>query len=83
MGLLDRLRERLARPVDRAQAADQTTPAGGSDDAFVHAPDADIDQVPLPKRVGFDGRELPQSGSQSGSFPAGGLGAGGAGGGGA
>lgn len=71
MGLVDRLRHRLARPVDAAESED---PSAGAlaDHGFVHAPDAEVDDVPTPKRVGFDGRELPQSGGQSGHFPSGG-----------
>lgn len=73
MGLVDRLRGRRGRPAGRAvRAADDAPPAGGEDDGFVHAPDAGPEDVPVPKRVGFDGRELPQSGSQSGHFPSGG-----------
>jgi len=79
MGLVDRMRERLARPVDRAAGVGgpNPPPTSGPPDGFVHAPNADVEDVPLPRRVGFDGRELPQNGSQSGSFPAGGIGAGG------
>lgn len=79
MGLVNRLRQRLGRRVGGAAAGGDASSGAVADDDFAHAPDADIDEVPLPKRVGFDGRELPQSGSQSGSFPAGGLGAGGGG----
>ena len=51
-------------------------PAPPEEDRFEHAPDATPDEVPSPRKVGFDGREIPERGPQSGHSP-GGMGAGG------
>jgi len=40
---------------------------------FEHAPDASPDEVPAPKKIGFDGREIPEHGPQSGHTPSGGA----------
>ncbi|MGI8594684.1 MAG: hypothetical protein ACR2ML_10040 [Solirubrobacteraceae bacterium] len=103
-GALRRIRARLRRPGEIAQAAG-APPSGGrapgindargsrspelgepsvarspeparDQDDFEHAPDATPDEAPAPKKVGFDGRELPDRGPQSGHSP-GGMGGGG------
>ena len=64
-------------------SGDATSPAerpGGrladpapDDDEFEHAPDATPDEVAAPKKIGFDGREIPEHGPQSGHTPSGGA----------
>jgi hypothetical protein len=64
-------------------SADATSPAerpGGllgdpapDDVEFEHAPDATPDEVPSPKKIGFDGREIPEHAPHSGHTPSGGA----------
>ena len=72
----------LAQPPGRSPEPPE--PAGGRPpgpapeaDDFEHAPDATPDEVPAPRKIGFDGRELPERGPQSGHSPGmGGMGGG-------
>jgi hypothetical protein len=51
-------RETSAEPVRRSR---RTVVVTRDPDGFVHAPDLDPSEVDLPRRVGFDGRELPRA----------------------
>ena len=64
--MFDRLRQRLRQSQDRASdAANAPAEPPPIPDEFIHAPDAEPEDV-VGKKVGFHGNELPDRGPQSG-----------------